>query len=425
MVAGPPTKAPEYVTPDPRIQGVAKVYRDPDKTSEGDDYYVVDLANWTCECKHGAPYFWFAQKEMWLVRRPCTHKVRAFADCVESHGAPDDLTWLYIRSLSTRYNAFEVVSAFHKELRRGDFPRAYFWGMMLAAHRSGKGVIKYMLNIIYEETRDHDLANHLLDLVEAKTSDMHSIGRAIKWFCLSPKKWFLPHRPEIFFAEMRGYNSLCDRFGNDVARAGDIIPYMQNRDELVAAMRAPNDPAHFQFGVKGLQKCADVDIQELRHWMVNDLANRGEADGIEGVSELLTYIERKRRLTKDIGYHDVNALADLVGHREPYRAGLISATLKMALLRRKHRFKFPFARVPSIPLYAHDNHTWGGKAKLRQFPAQIAPEAVQTDLDLRWCGAYYGVAYRTISVIQHGRIADWHEVPWPDWLHRVVSRLWY
>ncbi len=421
-----PEATPEYVPPDKRMRVRAKVYKSLEKTDEGDDFYTVDLGANTCECSNGAAYFWFRAKEMWLVRRPCTHKIRAFSSLIEELDHPEDLVDIYIQYVANRYNIYEVTSAFHKELRRGDFERAYFWGSLRAAHyRSLKSTLQYLLNIVYEETREHNLANWLVDRLAEKDYSRATIAKGIKWFCEAPKKWFLPYRVNIFYAEMRGYNDLCDRFSNHVARAGDIIPYLDNREELVTALRAPITPDHFQFGVKGLQKAADVDIQDLRWYMVSELASIGLADNKPGVQEHLDYITRRREVTKNIGYHDVNMIADCVGHGEPYGAGLLPTAQTTPLLRRPKVPTFAFGRAPAIPLYAHDNHTWAGKAKIRRYPMQLSPEAVQTDLDFRWCGAYFGVAFRTISVAQHGCIADWHEVVWPDWLHRIVQRLWY
>lgn len=415
---------PKYKTPDPRIRGRAKVYADLSKTAEGDDFYIVDLGRWTCECSNGSPYYWFEDKQKWLIRRACNHKIRALADLVQAHEAPEDLFKIYLKFLSQRYNAFEVVSAFHKELRRGDFEKAYFWGMVLTAHRGLRGVMRYMLGIIYEETRDHGLADWLLEQTLHEPT-YKSAARGIAWFCLAPKKWYLPHRVNIFFDEMWGYNELCDRFSNDVARGGDIIPYMEYRDELIPAMREGAGP-RFQFGVKGLQKCEGVDIQELRWWMAQELTNVGVTGGhVNGIEARMGYIVKKRSITQHIGYHDINMLADLVGHREPLEAGLTSQADVRRVLRRPKIPSFPFGKAPRIPLYAQDNHTWAGKAKIKKYPTQILPEAEQTDLDLRWCGAYYGVAYRTVSVIQHGTVAEWHRVVWPTWLHEVVSRLWY
>jgi len=117
----------------------------------------------------------------------------------------DELRWTYIKALGTRYNVWEVVSAFHKELRRADFAKAWFWGNILMTKRSSKGVAKYMLNIIYEETRDHDLADSLISLAGLKQPSPRDIHKHIAWFCRSIKKWELNHRYDVFENEMRGY----------------------------------------------------------------------------------------------------------------------------------------------------------------------------------------------------------------------------
>ena len=113
----------------------------------------------------------------------------------------------YVKALVTCYNVYEVVSAFHKELRRGDHAKAFFWAVLLSAKRGYHGTARYLLNIIYEETRDHKLAINLIEL-NAKPRDeitLHDIHKHVALFCFAVKKWELPHRVGIFKGEMLGY----------------------------------------------------------------------------------------------------------------------------------------------------------------------------------------------------------------------------
>lgn len=421
-----PSEMPIYSPPDPRMKGRVRVFKDLSKTEPGDEFYMVDLAKWQCECSRGSPYFWSKTKGgRWQVAWPCTHKIKAFAALIEEYDTPADLSWLYIKSLGPRYNVFEVVSAFHKELRRGDFSKAYFWGMMLAAHRGGSGVIKYLLNITYEETRDHWLAEWLLKNQTKPSQQL--LALAIELFCNATKKWFLAHRREIFKAEMKAYSLLADEFSDDIGRSGDIVPWEPNRERLHQKMTSgadSRDLVEMQFGLKGLQKAADVERVELRAWLAGELYIIGRKNGIEGIEERYDFILRRRRIMGDIRYHEINMLADLVSG-EPYRAGIMPASVRSRILRRPHLRNFPFGVAPAIPLYAHDNHDWTGKRLLKTFRNQTLPEMRQTDIDLRYCGAYLGVGFRMLSVEQHNAVVEWHKVTWPKKLYNQCNRLWY
>lgn len=418
-----PNAPPEYTAPDPRVTGRCDV------VSKGHDFYTVDLATNVCDCEKGAAFFWADWKNQWVVSRPCVHKVQALAELVVKLGSPDDLAWIYIRSLGTRYNAFEVVSAFHKELRRGDFRKAYFWGMMLYCHRRGNAAIDYMLGILYEETRDHQLGFYLLD--HKDDTSFANIATCIKLFCISPKKWEMPHREKFFFAEMRAYSELADEFSDDVGKPSDIIPYGTNRDRLITRMKLGAESKRLRdlhYGVKGLLKTSGVEHDALRWYICLELHNQAARKANVDALKVFKAVARRRDRLGRVGYHDVNALADAVGG-EAYSVGLTSRTRRNAVIRRPNLtegdYEFPFGVAPLIPLYGHDNHTWRGKALMKKYPDQLLPGREQTDLDFRYCGAYFGVAYRTISVAQHGHVAEWHEVKWPRWLHTVVMRLWY
>jgi hypothetical protein len=65
---------------------------------------------------------------------------------------------------------------------------------------------------------------------------------------------------------------------------------------------------------------------------------------------------------------------------------------------------------------------------MKNFPAELEPGAVQANLDFRMCGAYFGVAWRTLAFKQHGTIdCKWGDVSWrtPNWLYQHVADMFY
>lgn len=402
------------------------------KNLEGHSY-EVDLVAGTCTCKYGLPWQWHVKNGKWVRNLACSHKIRAMADIVDKAGRPTDMQTAYAKEVAARYNVFEVVSAFHKELRCRSLEQAIFWGTMLANFRGVRGVIKYMLNIVYEETRDHILANWLLMIMINPPNTEHDyylMCKGIELFCAAKKKWELPKTHfELLMAEMHGYEQLIQEYGRDVAKGGNIIPDTQ-KDALLTALIygiKSKDMITTQRGLKGLQKLVTGDIDAHRAWIINRLMADPVIKKRVDQKELALLLDgiSKRALNKlGIGYHELNNLVDfLLG--EPYGAGLLPpATFKPLLARPAPLLRLGVA--PAIPLYAHDNHTYAGKAAIRKYPAEFQPGAVQEHYDLRLCGAYMGVTWRHLAYKQFGTIeCNWADVEWPKWLHEAVSNLWY
>jgi len=245
----------------------------------------------------------------------------------------------------------------------------------------------------------------------------------IALFCKAPKKWELPHRMEILEGEMRGYQELVKKYGREVAEGGGILP-MSERDHLMVQFKEgfrKHDIARMQYGLKGLQKSKCVNIDAHRAWIINECI-RFVKDQI-GCGHLLSYIQKRSDAKLGIGYHELNMFADFA-FGEKYVSSPPSAWEARVLAAKPPLLRLGV--VPTIPIYAQDNHTWAGKALIRQFPNEFAAGAHQEHYDLRLCGAYMGVVYRHLAFKQFGRIdCEWEDVKWPKWLHDTVSNLWY
>lgn len=419
---------PKFKPPHPAFVGKSKVLSLPahlNKNLDGPSY-SVDLSAGTCTCTNGKAFQWHIKHQEWAPNQACSHKIRMMADILEKAGRPTDMQIAYAKQVSSRYNRYEVVSAFHKELRRGAIEQAVFWGTVLANFRGVPGVLKYMLNILYEETREHWLGQWLLDKYLAKDDNAYEyMLYGIALFCRAPKKWELSHRMEILEAEMRGYEKLVKKYGREVAKAGDFIP-IRERDQLLLDLKAglaDGDLALMQYGLKGLQKSKCTNIDAHRAWIMNECMRFIKDQ--ESAAILMGYVQHRANAGLGVGYHELNMFMDFVSGKDaPCRSVQVPAWGKRIL-----DSKPPLLRlgvVPTIPIYAQDNHTWAGKALIRQFPNEFAPGVKQEHYDLRLCGAYMGVVYRHLAFKQFGRIdCEWEEVLWPKWLHDTVSNLWY
>lgn len=400
--------------------------------------FYVDLEIGECDCgKRGYAWGWDHQKSKWYPASYCSHKLKMLSSIVDGAKSAEDaypqgeLFQAYVKAVGSRYNQWEVASAFHKELRRGDFRKAYFWGLMLGTKRGTAGIFKYLMNIVYEETRDHVMAEWLVSMNASRDKQSFgNIAKAISWFCQSKKKWQLPHRLEIFEAEMRGYKQLVSEYGIDVAKGSNIIEANQKVLLLDDVKRgfSRHDLVRMQHGLKGLQKLKYDDFEQHRYWLYEQLYDYADAmfDAEHGLWSIVSVINARISAGFGIGYHELNALADAIAG-EPIEPGNTGpAARKRVLAAPAPDFSTVLGIWPAIPLYAQDNHTYRGKALIRKFPEELEPGAKQEHIDFRLCGAYYGVAWRMLAYNQHQSVdVGWHDVAWPKWLINTVKSLWY
>lgn len=425
---------PDYAPPKPSLVcGSCQV-----KGADSDQLYSVDLDAMTCDCQYGEPWYLPSKGKTWKPRNLCNHKLKAIASLCSQHPKNTDLRDYYDTQLGKRYNAFEVVSAFHKELRRGDETAALYWATMLIPHRGMHGVVKYMVNILFEETRDISLARYILRVSsKGRSVSLLEMQRAVKRFTHAPKKWHLKWRLPLFIDEQRGYKKLADKFGYEVAKAKDIIP-AKHHPELLNALLAGfenADRAKVQYGIKGWFKSQSTDHDHMKIDMLNQLVDvmNGVVPNAFNYDEdyahsLYELILRRANIHGGVGYHELNALCDaLTGEPGNDMAASLPAVKHKAIVNHPKLHRVKLGAMKRIPLYAHDNHTWGGKAKMRQHPNQLEPGANQRDLDFRMCGAYMGVAWRQLAINQHATIdCKWGDVKWtPKWLWPHLDAMWY
>jgi len=424
-----PTTAP--LLP-PKVSGVASV-----QGAEPNSFYSVDFDECTCTCPHGQAWEYVSKK--WVAKNFCNHKLKALASIAEKTEDPGIYAF-YEEMLGKRLNVWNSISAFHKELRRGDANAAMYWAMAIIPHRGKHGVVAYMRNILFEETRDINLAKYILKISSmGKSVSLLDMQRCVRRFAAAPKKWELPWRLDIFLDEMRGYRLLANEYSYDVAKGKDILPD-KSRPHLQSKMHEGfklGERWQVQYGLKGWFKSKSANhelmkieiLHDLIDIMNDDLPNAFDYDH-DYAMEMHKILMLRIRNHGQVGYHELNALADaLTG--EPGASPLATLTSGSHKIYTAHPsvYRVPLrAGIKNAPLYAHDNHTWTGKAKMKQHPTQLRPGALQTDLDFRLCGAYLGVAWRYLAVNQHAAIdCKWGDVSWskPSWLWTHLDSMWY
>lgn len=426
-----------YKTPHPKIKGVAKV-----QTAKGEGHFLVDFNSGTCECAHGSHEEWHHKNQAWVDARWCVHKLKALSTLVANAEDPNvhgELQRIYFKKLSERYIIWEAVSAFHKELRRGDADQARYWAMVVAGHRGLNGVVRYMLNIMFEETRDLDLYKATMILLgKGQLVPLQSVLNLVTRFCAAPKKWELPWRLKIFTHEMSGYKQLIEKYGNDVAKGKDIIDYSE-ADTLLTAMLdgfSIGKQTMVQYGLKGYFKTKSNNHEKHKLKLFNALTDVLNGDAENGfkyneASALRIHTLHLHRIRHfgGIGYHELNVLADaLCGEPYTVQSSLSETKHRMIMLNKKDTTP-EMGILRNIPLYTQDNHTYRGKALMKKWAAtELQPRAKQEHIDFRWCGAYLGVCWRYLAYDQHQSCeVGWHEVKWnkPTWLWNHVNGMFY
>lgn len=415
------------------LKGIATV-----KGREPDTHYTVNFDTVECDCQHGAA--WRFDGKRYKPNGYCAHKLKALASLIELRTYDPELNDFFETQCGKRYNAFEAVSAFHKELRRGDVEQALYWAMVMIPHRGKHGVMNYMRNIIFEETRDLQLAHYIFNMSSyGKSIPLLNMQRAVIRFCRAPKKWDLPWRMEIFLDEQRGYRELIKKYTAAVAKPAGIIPKTEHK-HLLQVMREGfliGDRAKVQYGLKGFFKAQASSIDQHHTDLLNHLIDvmNGEHPNAFKHDEAYAHsiykyvIKKVATYEKPPGYHDINALCDALTGEPNDPAATLSPEAHKAISSRPTTYRMPLEPLRRIPLYASDNHTWKGKGLMRTHgPTQLLPGADQTDIDFRLCGAYMGVAWRYLAIQQHATIdCKWGDVKWnrPTWLWGHLDSMWY
>ncbi len=131
--------------------------------------YEVDLLAGTCTCR--------------TPEKPCFHVLKARD----------------IHSEGCKRSRFEIVSALHKEIRRGEVEMALYWADLLSKY-SDDYVRNYIRRIVGEETRNWVLFMRALSPGASTYRDLVAAVAA------SRKKWEHKNGYRLFEEQVRSYN---------------------------------------------------------------------------------------------------------------------------------------------------------------------------------------------------------------------------
>ncbi|MER2513506.1 MAG: hypothetical protein ABTQ25_14000 [Nitrosomonas ureae] len=280
------------------------------------------------------------------------------------------------------FNPYLAISAFHKEVRRGDFERAYSWAQILLRKRSPASIVGYILKIVFEETRNI----HLWIRLQKKSL---SFDQAVEQIVLSKKKWHLNglNHPE---------SHLLNWFAGLQKASAESKPTPLELPHLVSSIKDPVDCYSIYFHLK-----QDKTLRPYFLDLMKSLARQSK-------NELLQeYIE----LGPSGGYEIMVCLELVSGIYDPSSSDLGELNKLDAVFLPKHQ------------LFYDDIHTSRGKKILSEgFNDCFRKRTFQNgSVDLRWSGSLWGCLFRELCFRQKGSMKNtlgedwsWSEIVFND-----------
>jgi hypothetical protein len=316
--------------------------------------YEVDLVAGTCTCS--------------TPDKPCFHLNKARDIHVEG----------------CKRSRFEIVSAVHKEIRRGDVAAALYWADLLSRY-SEVYVRNYARRIVGEETRNWTL------FAQALSPGKLTYRELVAGLASSRKKWEHKNGYRLFEEQLRSYNR--DTY--------DALPWADVVTKLVDAIRADDLPRLYE-------AWATLDSSEQPDAAVAmDRVLLAEAERrfpmVAGLREILE--EYRDHAQLDVWETRLALVEMIAGAWDPSmnefpHGGGVSEFADGKLLRR-------------FPTYVYDGHVRQGRRRIEEHRADIAPMKPQPEgIDLRWSGQFEGVAWRYAAFAQFGYA--YRDVPWEN-----------
>ncbi len=305
------------------------------------DFVQVDIDGQTCSCGG----------------RRCAHLEMA-TDVVRDHGR----RWRWL-----------ILSALHKELRRGDIVAARHWAAWLAHCDGPSAPLEYLRKIWSEETVDLDLAVWL-------HGETANVAEGVARFCAAVKVWEMPDWWPVFQEW-----SECDA---GVAQHS----FGAAADQLVLALAAEDE----------------AELAAARERALTELTATGRLT-FQQAEVFRTRYASQRFESEDF------VLAMLLADRLPRaeRARSAGAEVDVAL----HWTDGSTLLLP--PPYAYDYHSHFGKARMRAWMAENPGRGFRfgvdtSPVDLRWAGGIVPLFWRVQAWHQGGRAAldglQWNEL---------------
>lgn len=287
---------------------------------------------------------------------------------------------------SGKVHRWDVMSLFHKEIRRCDVERGVQAARVFA--RISKGgtsvVTNYCKTIIFEETRN-------VALLKAYARGDLSEKDQVRHMLRSRKKWELDYMKGHFDHWMKGFQNYYEnRASWDQDKMIERIKKFDSLDELYEIVFYTR--AH----------------KEWDQWVFSTLAERAEREKNERLKDYLQYIPPTERLH----YHKMVGLELAIGHFSEEANELhpdVDVTKNY---------------IPNFPPYTFDCHGIRGLKKVVAAWPSIEKGHPNETVDMRWSGQLLGILWRFKAYEQLGSMTSDTGGDWPWEAVKIEPELW-
>lgn len=328
------------------------------------EVYTVNVEEKTCTC----PYFT-------KRGRKCKHIVLALAVHKNGGNLTEDMV---LKAMAIQRKP-EIVSAFHKSIRRGDGQAALYWGEFLELAKGKYYVNAYVKGIIFEETRNMKLPG----LMVGDWRDN------VKYLAASRKRWELKCRIKnrIYERQLEA-RKRADELGsiNELELNAIEIDNLDLAFELL--YRSRND-----------KKTWTIFEDKIRH-KVHNCVPMEVYKQLKGAVNMEFAIE--------VGWGDL----DFSECEE----------IDMEKVNRWHPVKI-LAPDMKFSDWVYDFHVSGGARIIKNWPDIRPGKPLPKGVDLRWAGSAIGIMWKEKAFEQYGmdyKKKRWEEVEIPDRLWRLM-----
>lgn len=282
-----------------------------------------------------------------------------------------------------KYDWYEMVSAYHKELRLGNVANIKYW-----AHKLGyKKANNYLNSILLEETCNFELLKYCLEET--------NLSNKIRRFAGTKKNW--EHKTNQLY----------------IARC--LLMIELKKQNAIESVYIDHDKHSAVNGVINhvLEKDFEGMCEDFYRikWSSQKLKNKVFGNIIRHIYPELAWLFEKL----NFGYHEHisfirlnSGICDpkdyIIGYADDSNPG--------------------YTQDYEIPIYALDKHTSRGKRRINQNINKIRPnKKMPPGIDLRYSGTDISCIWRVMAFQQFGTInTSWENVVYHNTLYRKISQ---
>lgn len=323
-----------------------------------------------------------------------------------------------------KYDAFEAVSAFHKELRLGDEEKACYWADIVLAARGMWYTLRYLYTVCFEETYNAELFVEIgKELPRYKRVSKERLFELVIMFCRSKKKWEIPEAVELM-KHQRKFTKLAQKEIKARERRFDDVPEYAEKWKKFMEGELLHE-TYYDYEIMAFFEDAFRTGNIPRMIWAVQWGDGHWQDWAKHLPSMIEDIGTNERLDKFVKTLERNASVAVWGYMLYALFELATGRMPEPDLAQvsKEELEAMVARVESmepleIPLYALDHHTRRGKRLY--YENRPLPNVPNPNFDFRYSGHWAAMLWRWEAIRQHGTI----RVPWES-VKLNPDEFWY